>query len=111
MKYFCKKKFKCIKVFSDASFYKYMISVGDELECLGAFGVNSFEFKTKDGNLIVLSTKDIEEYLSEAFENEWCEDELDARDRFSNLIDKVIKIESEIALLREEIEDVLQELE
>ena len=102
MKYVCKKMFVKTVSLGDGKFVTVDVHCGDVLEYIGMDEHKNCEFKTDGGYCIRLSSKAVDDLLEELKEPIYY--------KFSGLLDRLSKIESEIAELRVEMEEIVEDM-
>lgn len=103
MKYVCKDMFVRVVPLGDGKFITVDVHCGDVLEYIGMDEHENCEFKTDGGYCIRLSSKAVDDLLEELSEPIYY--------KLSGLLDRLSKIEYEIADLRVEMEDILRDSE
>lgn len=103
MKYVCKDKFIKVLPLGHGMFSVLEFDVGDILEYIGMDEHKNCEFKTDGGYCIRLSSKAVDDLLEELKEPIYY--------KFSGLLNRLSKIEYEIAELRVEMEEIMREAE
>lgn len=103
MKYVCKDKFIKVLPLGHGIFSVLEFDVGDILEYIGMDENKLCDFVTADGRRIKLTLAEANNCLEEAETSRFY--------KFSGLLNRLSKIESEVAELREELESVLRETE
>ena len=100
MKYVCKKMFVKTVSLGDGKFVTVDVHCGDILEYIGMDENKLCDFVTADGRRIKLTLVEANNCLEEAETSRFY--------KFSGLLDRLSKIEYEIAELRIEMEDIMR---
>lgn len=103
MKYVCKDKFIKVLPLGHGMFSVLEFDVGDILEYIGMDENKLCDFATADGRRIKLTLVEANNCLEEAETSRFY--------KFSGLLNRLSKIEYEIAELRIEMEEIMREAE
>lgn len=103
MKYVCKKKISYCDRIKYGMPYIVEVNPGDILEYVGMDERRRFEFLTKAGDHIFICEQDVDGWFEELNEPVYY--------KLSGLLNRLSKIEYEIAELRIEMEDIMRESE
>lgn len=101
MKYVCKNMFVRVVPLGDGKFVTVDVHCGDILEYIGMDEHKNCEFKTDGGYCIRLSSKAVDDLLEELNEPVYY--------KLSGLLNRLSKIEYEIAELRIEMEEIMED--
>lgn len=102
MNYVCKDKFIKVLPFGHGMFSVLEFDVGDILEYIGTDENKLCDFVTADGRRIKLTLAEANNCLEEAETSRFY--------KFSGLLDRLSKIECEIAELRVEMEEIMEDM-
>lgn len=103
MKYVCKKKISYCDRIKYGMPYIIEANPGDILEYVGVDERGRFEFLTKAGDHVFIWEQDVDGLVEELNEPVYY--------KLSGLLDRLSKIESEIAELRVDMEEIMRETE
>ena len=103
MKYVCKNMFVRVVPLGDGKFVTVDVHCGDVLEYIGMDDYRNCEFKTDGGYCIRMSSKAVDDLLEELSEPVYY--------KLLGLLNRLSKIESEIAELREELKEIMEDMD